>query len=281
VPRATAPDRDVVSIDSTVAHTSRVYDYLLGGSTNFAVDRAVADDAFASYPGGVDGARADARRNRAFLGRAVRHLARDVGLRQFLDIGPGIPDSGSTHTIARAVATDVRVVYVDNDPIVLAHAHDLLAGSPEGATRFVQGDVRRPDAVLEQAADTLDLTRPVALLLLGVLHVVPDADNPQASVARLVDALAPGSHVVISHMTDDGLDGADGADLVAVTTRLADAMRSTNPPAIRDRASVAAFLDGLDLIEPGLVPVGRWRPDGEADGASDTSPVVGGVARKP
>jgi SAM-dependent methyltransferase len=242
----------------------------------------VADDAFASYPGGVEGARTDARRNRAFLGRAVRHLAQEVGIRQFLDIGPGIPDSGSTHTVARAVATDVRVVYVDNDPIVLAHAHDLLAGSPEGATRFVQGDVRRPDAVLEQAADTLDLAQPVALLLLGVLHVVPDSDDPQASVARLIDALAPGSHVVMSHMTRDGVDGdGDGADLVAVNTRLADAMRSTNPPAIRDRASVAAFLDGLELVDPGLVPVGRWRPDGEADGATGTSPVIGGVARKP
>ena len=265
-----------MSIDPGVAHTSRIYDYLLGGTTHFAVDRDVAKHAFAAYPGGVDGARADARANRAFLGRAVRYLAANADLHQFLDIGSGIPDTANTHQLAQEVVPDARVVYVDNDPIVLAHAHALLAGSPEGAAAYLQGDLRRPDAILAHAAETLDLTQPVGLLLVGVLHVVPDADDPQGSVARLVDALAPGSYVVISHMTNEPLDDAD-LDLVG--RRLDERMNTTNPPALRNRDGVGAFLAGLDLIEPGLVPVPEWRPDGTAE-AGRRTPVLAAVARK-
>ena len=265
-----------MSIDPGVAHTSRIYDYLLGGTTHFAVDRTVAAHAFAAYPGGLDGARADARANRAFLGRAVRYLAGTVGLRQFLDIGSGIPDSANTHQLAQAVVPDARVVYVDNDPIVLAHAHALLEGSPEGTAAYVQGDLRRPEAILAQAEETLDLGAPVALLLVGVLHVIPDADDPQGCVARIVDALAPGSHVVISHMTTEPVDGAD-LDLVG--RRLDERMRTTNPPAFRDRDGVGAFLDGLDLLEPGLVRVPEWRSERRADTAR-TTPVLAAVARK-
>lgn len=267
-----------MSIDSTVAHTSRVYDSLLGGSTHFVVDREVVDDAFAAYPGGVDGARADARRNRAFLGRAVRFLTDEVGIRQFLDIGPGIPDAANTHDVAQAIAPDARVVYVDNDPIVLAHAHDLLTGSPEGATTFVQGDLRQPDAILEEAALTLDLARPVGLLLVGLLHVVTDGDDPQACVARLIDALAPGSHVVLSHLKSCG---EHDAELAAVSERLDSHMRSSNPPALRDEVGIAAFLDGLEIVDPGLVGVGEWRTDGDAASREGESLVVGAVARKP
>jgi hypothetical protein len=275
---STPPERDLVSIDPTVAHTSRIYDYLLGGDNHFAVDREVAEHAFAAYPGGLDGARDDARANRAFLGRVVRFLARDAGIRQFLDIGPGIPDSANTHQMAQAVAPECRVVYVDNDAIVLAHAHELLTGDPDGATAYLQGDLRRPDAILAHAASTLDLSRPVGLLLVGVLHVVPDADDPQGCVARLAEGLAPGSHVAISHMTNETMEGAD---LDAVGRRLDERMRASNPPALRDRAGVAAFLDGLDLVEPGLVALPEWRPDAGDAASARPTPLLGGVARKP
>ena len=160
---------------------------------------------------------------------------------------------------------------------MLAHAHSLLAGSPEGATDYVQGDLRRPDAILEHAATTLDLDRPVALLLVGLLHVVPDADDPQGCVARLVDALAPGSHVVISHMTNEAVDDAD---LDAVSRRLDETMRASNPPALRDRHGVAAFLAGLDLVEPGLVAVPEWRPDPDTPAPARPTPLLAAVARK-
>jgi SAM-dependent methyltransferase len=275
---STPPDRDLVSIDSTVAHTSRIYDYLLGGDNHFAIDREVAEDAFATYPGGLDGARADARANRAFLGRVVGLLVREVGIRQFLDIGPGIPDSANTHQLAQAVAPESRVVYVDNDAIVLAHAHELLAGDPGGATAYLHGDLRRPDNILTHAAKTLDLGRPIGLLMTGILHVVPDADDPQRSVARLVEALAPDSHVAISHMTNHSVEGAD---LDAVGRRLDERMHTSNPPALRDRDGVAAFLDGLELLEPGLVPVPEWRPDGDVAADARPTPLLGAVARKP
>ena len=274
---ASAQDRDPVSIDSGVPHTARIYDFLLGGTNHFAVDREMAEHAFDTYPAGLEGARLDARDNRAFLGRAVRFLAEQAGIRQFLDIGPGIPDSASTHQVAQAVAPDSRVLYVDNDPIVLAHAHALLAGAPEGTVEFLAGDLRAPDPVLARAAATLDLDRPVGLLLVGVLHVVPDDDDARGCVARLVDALPPGSHVVVSHMTSDAVAGAD---IATMSRRMADRMRTSNPPAIRDRAGVAAFLDGLAVVEPGLVPVNQWRPDADTRASERPTPIVGAVARK-
>ena len=275
-PASTPTDRDPVVIDTSVAHTSRIYDYLLGGTTHFAVDRDVAADAFSAYPDGLEGARTDAQANRAFLSRAVRYLV-GAGLRQFLDIGSGIPATGNTHEVAQQAAPESRVVYVDNDPIVLAHAHALLNGTPEGATAYVQGDLRQPAAILEGAARTLDLTRPVGLLLVGVLHVVPDADEPRAHVAHLVDALAPGSHLVISHMTD-AVDG--GADLRALGARLDELMHASNPPALRSRDEIARFFAGLELLAPGLVPVPEWRPDDPAVAGARPTPLVCGVARK-
>lgn len=277
-PAPTPTDRDPVTINRSVAHTSRIYDYLLGGTNHFAVDREVAAHAFAAYPGGIEGARTDARANRAFLGRAVRHLVREAGLRQFLDIGSGVPAGGNTHDVAQADAPESRVVYLDNDPIVLAHAHSLLSGTREGATAYLQGDLRDPAAILAGAAETLDLEQPVGLLLVGVLHVVPDRDDPQAHVARLVDALAPGSHLVISHMTD-AVDAE--ADLLVMGARLDESMRTTNPPALRSRDEVARFFDGLDMLEPGLVPVPEWRPDEPATAPVRPTPLVCGVARKP
>jgi hypothetical protein len=272
-------DRDPVTIDSTVAHTSRIYDYLLGGTDNFAVDREVADHAFAAYPGGLDGARTDARANRAFLGRAVRYLAREAGIRQFLDIGTGIPTADNTHAVAQLTAPDARIVYVDNDPIVLAHAHSLLQSTPEGDTAYLSGDLREPQAILEQAASTLDFSRPVAVVLVGVLHVIPDQGAPYASVAALVDAVPSGSYLALSHMTNDVT-----ADKMAVVHgRLDEKMRTTNPPALRPRAEIARFLDGLELVDPGLVPVAEWRPDDTPPAATGerVTPLYGAVARKP
>ena len=270
-------ERDPVSIDTSVAHTARVYNYLLGGDDNFAVDREVAHDAFASYPGGLDAVRLDARANRAFLGRAVRYLAEEAGIRQFLDIGTGIPDDGNTHALAAEVAPDARIVYVDNDAIVLAHAHALLSSLPDGAAAYVDGDLRRPEAILAEAATILDLSRPVGIILVGVLHVIPDHDRPYQHVATLVDAVAPGSHLVVSHMTDD----VEAGDMALVAQRLDATMHTTYPPALRSRADVLRFFAGLDLVEPGLVPAPEWRPDGEPSGAQRPVPLLAGVARKP
>jgi SAM-dependent methyltransferase len=260
-----------VSIDSTVAHTSRVYDYLLGGNDNFAVDREVAEHAFAAYPGGIDGARADARANRGFLARSVRYLAGEAGIRQFLDIGTGIPTAGNVHAVAQAAAPTARVVYVDNDPIVLAHAHALLVAAEEGTTGFVEGDFREPDRILEKVADTLDLDQPAALMLIGLLHVIPDDDEPHQMVSTLLDALAPGSYLALSHMAND----IQPEMMDIVHERLERTMRTTNPPAFRSRADIERFFDGLELVEPGIVHLDEWRPD------PDTKPANGRAARRP
>lgn len=276
---APAADRDPVSIDTSVAHTSRIYDYLLGGSDNFAIDREVAAHAFAAYPGGLDGARTDARANRCFLERAVRFLAGEAGIQQFLDIGTGIPNDGNTHDVARRVAPHARIVFVDNDPIVLAHAHALLRDTCDDETAYIHGDLREPAAILAGAARTLDLAEPVALVLVGILHVVPDADGPYESVRALIDAVPSGSYLALSHLTTD--IAADDADMATVVERLDETMRATNPPALRTRAAVARFLDGLDLVEPGIVPAARWRPDQPDQPGGRVSPLFGAVARKP
>ena len=274
MPQATMAQR-LSEIDTTIAHASRMYDYLLGGTNNFAVDRAAAEEANADAPGGMDAARAGTRANRAFLGRAVRHLA-DIGIRQFLDIGAGIPHGSHVHEIAQKVAPPARVVYVDNDPIVLAHSHALLHGTEEGASDFVSGDLCDPDAVLRDAAATLDLSRPTAILLVAVLHFVPDERNPWAIVRRLCESVPRGSYLALSHGTID----ADPAALTALTRRLSE--RSRERFVWRRHDEVLRFFDGLDLLEPGLVPVNRWRPDPEgARPAAYDVAIHGGVARIP
>ena len=272
-------DRDVVTIDTTVAHASRMYDYLLGGSDNFAIDREVAQHAFSAYPGGLDGVRADARANRAFLGRAIRYLAGEAGVRQFLDIGPGIPNDDNTHALAQATAPDAHVVYVDNDPIVLAHAHSLLRSTREGVTAYVRGDLREPEAILEVAAGTLDFSRPVALVLVGLLHVVPDRYAPHDKVATLIGAVAPGSYLALSHLASD----QQPDEMEVVRQRLAEPLRTTNPPAWRSRAEVSRFFDGLDLIEPGVITAPAWRPDDTTPPlpSDRVPPLYGAVGRKP
>jgi hypothetical protein len=185
-------------IDTSVAHVARVYDYLLGGKANFAVDREAARRAYAAWPGGLDGVRADARAHRALLGRVVRHLAADEGIRQFLDIGTGIPKENNVHEVAQWIAAKARIVYVDYDPIVLAHAHRLLASTPEGACAYIRGDLREPAEILRGAAETLDFGQPTAILLFGVLHFSSDSSEIDTILAALTGAMVPGSYLALS-----------------------------------------------------------------------------------
>lgn len=258
-----APEEAVIATDTP--HPARMYDHLLGGATNFQVDRdAVA--AAAKAVGGLDRAKADVRANRDFLGRAIRYLATEAGIRQFLDIGTGIPNGrDDTHTVAQDVAPGARIVYVDNDPIVLANSHMLLRSEGRGAAQFVLGDLRDTEAILDQAAGVLDLTQPVGLILVAILHFVPDDDEPRRLVGQLVDALPEGSHVAISHLTADFAPGAVGRLVEALNQ----AGRDTFVPRTADQ--INEILDGLQLVEPGLVHVSQWHPDP----ANDTPPLEG------
>ncbi|MDX6333309.1 MAG: hypothetical protein QOG05_649 [Streptosporangiaceae bacterium] len=270
VPTGIRPGReDSLDLDISVAHPARVYDYWLGGTENFAADRAAGDEAIAAFPGIVAAVRA----NRAFLARAVRYMAA-AGVRQFLDIGTGIPTAGNTHEVAQRAAADARIVYVDNDPIVTMHATSLLPVTSEGATSFAAADVRDPDTILSQAQRTLDFSQPVAIMLLGILQLIPDADDPQAIVARLGQPAVPGSYLAISHPARDIL-AAERADM---GKRL-----SARMPAglvLRSRAEVARMFSGFTLVPPGLVPLDQWRPDPGDTGAGLRSTAHGGVARK-
>ena len=261
-------------IDSTVAHAARVYDYMLGGTTNFEADRAASHAAAQLVPGGHDTVTAGLLANRAFLARAVRHLTGEVGIRQFLDIGSGIPANDNVHEVAQAIAPESRVVYVDYDPIVLAHSHELLRSSPEGVTTYVQEDMRNPERVIEHAAATLDFSQPVALLLVAILHFFPDDTDPDGIVRRLVEALPSGSHVVVSHLARDVLD------LDATYERLNEATHETF--VLRTHGEVSRFFTGLELLDPGVVLVDQWRPDPDAAAHDGLMlPIYGGVARKP
>ncbi len=258
------------AFDTTVAHSARVHDYWLGGKDHFAADRAAGDAVIAAYPGIVESVRA----NRAFLARVVRFLAAEAGIRQFLDIGTGIPTANNTHEVAQAVAPECRVVYVDYDPVVLAHARALLVGSAEGVTDYIDADLRDPRAILEQAARTLDFSRPVAVMLIAIMHLIGDEAGPDRIVAELMDAVPPGSYLALSQV---------GSDIQA--EQMAEAARRYNRLAHetqrhRTRAEVSRFFDGLDLVSPGLVAVPEWRPASEAE-ASARSAMWGGVARKP
>jgi hypothetical protein len=261
-------------IDTSVAHAARVYDYLLGGTDHFPVDREVAEQQ-AAVAGGVENVRTDLRANRAFLGRAVRHLVGEAGIRQFLDIGTGIPNADNVHGVAQRAARDSRIVYVDNDPLVLRHARTLLQSTSEGATAYINGDLREPEDILLRAAVTLDPGQPLAVLLIAILHLIPDEDDPYALVSRLLEALPPGSHLVLSHMAKD-INADEMAELARVPRRLKEAVRYEF--AMRTRAEVSRFLDGLDLVEPGLVRVDQWRPE---QAAARATAIYAAVGRKP
>ena len=246
-----AADRPGVKLDTTVSHSARIWNYWLGGKDNYAVDREAGDKVAAMLPSIVAQAKAD----RAFLGRAIRYLAGDEGIRQFLDIGTGLPTADNTHQVAQRVARQSRIVYVDNDPMVLTHARALLTSTPEGACDYVEGDLREPDKILAEAARSLDFTKPVALMLLGVLHHMPDTEQAYSIVRHLVSALAPGSFLTINHSTS-AVHGAAMEEAVAHWNQV-----GTPSMTLRTPEQITRFFDGLDLQPPGVVSCSRWRPD--------------------
>ncbi len=239
------------TFDTSVAHIARVYNYWLGGKDNYAADRTAGDRTIAEFPGIV----ASARANRAFLRRVVRFLVTEAGVRQFLDVGTGIPTSDNTHEVAQALAPQSRIVYVDNDPVVLAHARALLTSSSAGVTAYLDADLRDPGPILARAAQTLDFSRPVAIVLLAVLQLLADDDEPYRVVAELLAAVPPGSYLALSHPTSDVQQG----QVTAMVARLNDLV--AEKVTTRDRDQVARFFAGLEPVEPGLVNVSEWRPD--------------------
>ncbi|MGW8374513.1 SAM-dependent methyltransferase [Streptomyces sp. ODS28] len=254
-----------------VAHNARVWNYWLGGKDYYDVDAQVGDRVAAMHPGIRDVARAD----RAFLGRAVAHLAGEAGVRQFLDVGTGLPTVDNTHEVAQRIAPESRVVYVDNDPIVLTHARALLSGSPQGATAYLDADAHDPDAVLAGAAGTLDLSRPVAIMLLGILNFVPDTGRAAEVVRRLLDAVPSGSHLALTHPTLE-LGGASNAEAMRFWNE-----NATPPIVARDEREIAGFLEGLEILEPGIVSCTHWRPAAPAGELPPPVPQFAALARKP
>jgi len=261
--------QDSVSFDTSVAHIARVYDYWLGGKDNFAADRAAGDEALQAYPDLVSSVRA----NRAFLARGVRYLAAEAGIRQFLDIGTGIPTANNTHEVAQSVAPESRVVYVDNDPIVLAHARALLVSGPSGATSYLDADLRDSAQVLDYARGRLDFSQPVGVMLVAVLHLIGPEDDPYGIVRQLMDAVPPGSYLLLSHVASD-IEPEKMAEMGKRLNRLL-AQKGT----YRSQPEVAAFFGGLDVAPPGVVPVPQWRPDSEVEAARRAA-MWGGVGRK-
>ncbi|MFF4214500.1 SAM-dependent methyltransferase [Streptomyces sp. NPDC001796] len=272
---ATVTDAAPEGIDPRIPHVPRVLDYLLGGTANFECDRQAAAHAFAGWPGetgGVEGVKVDIRHARGALGRIVRHLVKDCGVRQFLDIASGLPTMDNVHLAARSAAPDAKVVYVDNDPLVVAHARHLLAEDTDGGVSFLQGDFHDPQDVLARASRTLDFSQPVALVLFGMLHFVEDFAEGARLLAAYLDAMTPGSYVAVSHFAKDDEDTEMNATLDALDKQLGEAVVR------RTRAEVARFFDGMDTVEPGVVETQNWRP-------ADTSgpaplPMWVGVARK-
>jgi S-adenosyl methyltransferase len=261
---------DIPLLDVSVAHPARIYDFWLGGKDNFASDRKAADAGIQAFPGTVHSVRA----GRAFLARAVRYLAAEAGIRQFLDIGAGLPTADNTHEVAQAAAPECRVVYVDNDPVVLLHAHALLTGTTAGVTGFIDADLRDPEKILRDAAFLLDLTQPVAVLLFGILQFIQDDEDPYQIVDVLMDAMPAGSHLVVSHFAKDIF-----AEQMAAFARAVNEYSSVEA-VLRDRTEVARFFRRLDLVEPGVVQVSRWRPRGEMENAA-LAALWGGIGRKP
>ena len=261
---------EVPKINTNVPHPARVYDYFLDGKDNFEADRVAADAAIEAFPKTAESARSA----RAFLRRVVQFLAAEAGIRQFLDIGTGLPSGENVHEVAQSTSPEARIVYVDNDPIVLLHAQALLTSSPEGAVAYLDADLRDPEKILGEAAKTLDFGQPMAVLLLGILHSIGDQDDPYGIVRRLVQAMPGGSYLAICHLT---------ADIYPELAEWAQALNERHidaPLVLRDRAQVTSFFDGLELVEPGVVQLSKWRPRSEAESA-EAAALWGGVARKP
>ena len=257
--------------DTTVAHPARVWDYWLGGKDNFAADRDAGDKVIEAMPS-VDAA---ARAGRAFLAAAVHYLAAGMGIRQFLDIGTGLPTANNTHEVAQQVGPESRVVYVDNDPIVLTHARALLTSNARGATAYVDADLRDTGKILAEARTVLDFSQPVALMLLHILHFVPDSDDPYGVVAKLMEPLPSGSYLVLAHAT--GELGTPGMQEAANRYNQTSSVKVT----LRDKADVARFFDGMELVGPGITPVGVWHPGPMDDVPDHGLSTYNAVGRKP
>jgi hypothetical protein len=258
------------AFDTSVPHPARVYNAILGGKDNYEADRAAAEATIRAFPGNAAAARA----NRAFLARAVSYLTAEAGIRQFLDIGTGLPSADNTHEVAQAAAPGCRVVYVDNDPIVLAHARALLTSAEPGATSYIEADLRDPGKILQHAAQLLDFTQPVAVMLVAVLHLIADDDNPYQLVNTLMDAVPAGSCLAVSHLAND-----------LYPEQMAELARGFNEQSpvkviLRNRAEISRFFSGLELTDPGIAPVSRWRPRSDLEAAAPAI-LWAGVARKP
>ena len=261
-------------IDTSRPHPARIYDCLIGGKNNFAADRETVAKVLEKSPN----ARIAPRENRAFLGRAVRFLTAEAGLRQFLDIGTGLPTTNNVHEVAQSIAPSSRIVYVDNDPLVLVHARALLTSAPQGRTAYIEADIRDPEAILTAPAtvEVLDFSQPVGLLLVGILHLLADADQPAEIVARLVDALPSGSYLVASHLTTEH-DRERTAAGQAVMRGAGVTMQKRDSDVFAEIA-----FTGLKLVPPGVVLVSEWRPEGDSPRPSPAEvSIYGGVARKP
>ncbi len=260
--------------NTQVPHIARIYDYWLGGKDNFAADREAAERALAAAPAIRTGVHA----NRRFLGRVVRYMA-DAGVRQFLDIGTGIPTANNTHQVAQSVAPEAKVVYVDNDPIVLSHARALLKGTT-APTDYIDADARDTEKILEAAAETLDFGRPVGVMLIALLHCIPDEDDPRGLVRTLMEAVPSGSYLAISHPYEENHPHDEtGPQRSEAAEMLSKAMGKK--VTLRVREEVAPFFAGLELVEPGVVPIQEWRPDSVLDIDSPATNMTGGLARKP
>jgi S-adenosyl methyltransferase len=263
----TSPEinEQLAMLDVNVPHSARIWNYWVGGKDNFAADREVGDKVLEVFPAIVDVARA----SRAFLVRSVRYLAGEQGIRQFLDIGTGLPTANNTHEVAQAVAPESRIVYVDNDPMVLVHARALLVGSPEGATDYIDADVRNVDRILQEAARTLDFSKPVAVMMLGILGNVVDYDEARSISTRLRDTVSSGSYLVVNDgTTSEAREKATQVGTDAGVTYI-----------VRTPEQIAGFFNGLELVEPGVVSTPLWRPDPGAEPPAELD-VYCGVGRK-
>jgi hypothetical protein len=267
-------------IDTTVAHAARIYNYLLGGDDNFAADREAAEQLFGTLPQGTDTMRALARTAESFMVRAVRYLAGEVGIRQFLNVGTTIPFEDNVHDIAQDATPDAHVVYVVRDPLVLAHVHRLRPSSPEGTTDIIHDALRDLPELMRRVAATLDLSQPVAVVLHGTLHFVSHPRDPYDVVKQLIEPTVAGSHLMISHYASD-LGGGILATAASRQDELTKAMRWPFVP--RDHADVSRFFDGLELVAPGVVAIERWRPPPSAPGPPTESllPGYAAIGRKP
>lgn len=259
-----------IEIDPTVANQSRVYDYLAGGDAHFEVDRQMAEVQTAGY-GGMDKAKRDIRANRDFIGRVIRYLAGDMGVRQFLDVGTGIPKEDDLHGVAQQTASDARMVFVDQDDTVLAHAHQLMRSTPEGVARFIKGNFYDPPSVLKQAAATLDFDQPIALMLIALLHMHSDNLHPYETVAAYIDALPSGSYLAMTHLSTD-IDPESTEGL----RRAAEGANAEYGFHLRSQEQFSRFFDGLELVDPGVVPVTSWRTDSDF-----VAPFWSALGRKP